>query len=555
MSNREGTNIQQRPEKEPVSVKYFSSPTSSSSFDERQRLDSQEKQKARNLLPASTFSFFPTTHNVTSLSANNDDDDDDGHHSSLPSTTEQQHQQQYFHQPSTSSPHYDLHSSEQTENIEDKSHLCSLFDKFEQVRANEDLDLSDILEETSSFASGYSLSDTIVDKNHTTDNQTHHLTSTPILPSSSSSPPHYHHQRTRKTNLFSPVSIEKTSSKPALPSTFASNDDYSSTISTTALVNDLQRQAELCQLNNMSTLSNLTPTNPATAHTYDQRITDQGQKYLIQLKTDDFQENDFILTPRYSSNQLIIEAKHREEDSSGGYVHRELRKIFNIPKHIDLHQYAYFYHNDLRELTVEMPYLSPATTTTNTIPNDTSYLSSISTTTEPLSHSSGKCPRTSDDQIPATMSSISHDDSGNTSGIGTDSTLMRSSNTESTFGKNKPFDFDLFHRSAFRPQIVRTTSNENKSAEKKLLMSLDLSDYQAEDIKVSIKDRELIVKAERKIETNTRKSRTSFFQSTSLPPQTDIEHLRSNFDHGKLIIEAPYLEQTNSTPPKQTTHW
>ena len=78
-------------------------------------------------------------------------------------------------------------------------------------------------------------------------------------------------------------------------------------------------------------------------------------------------------------------------------------------------------------------------------------------------------------------------------------------------------------------------------------MSLDLSDYQPEDIKISVKDQELIVKAERKIETDTRKSRTSFFQSTSLPPQTDIEHLQSNYIDGKLIIEAPYLDKRIKT--------
>lgn len=532
MSTRE------REEKERVPGK---NPSSAATLDERQRLDLQEKQKAKNRFPSSAFCFFPTTHNVASLSADD--------HSSLPSTDEPQ---QYFHHrhPPSSSLHYDLHSSEQGENIEDKSHLCSLFDKFEQVKANDDSDLSDILEENSSFSSVYSLSDTIIDKkkNYNDENQSPLFTSTPILPS-------HHHQRTAKANLFSPLSTEKTYSNQPLPLTFDSNDEYSSTISTIGLVNDLQRKAEICQLNPMSSLA-----NPTTTHTYDQRITDQGQKYIIQLKTDEFQENDFILTPRYSLFQLIIEAKHREEDSSGGYVHRELRKIFNIPKHIDLHQYTYSYQNETRELTVEIPYLS-----TSSIPNDTSCLSSISNTTELSTHSSGKFHPTSTDDNHFPISSIrsdSHDDSANSSGIGTDSTLLRSSNTvvpptiDSTFAKSKPFDFDLFHRSAFRPQIVRATSKDSQTNEKKLLMSLDLSDYQAEDIKVSVKDRELIVKAERKIETNTRKSRTSFFQSTSLPPQTDIEHVRSNFDHGKLIIEAPYLEQ-NSTTSKvsQGNHW
>ena len=140
---------------------------------------------------------------------------------------------------------------------------------------------------------------------------------------------------------------------------------------------------------------------------------------------------------------------------------------------------------------------------------------------------------------------------------------MRSTSTavaptyESTMSKSKPFDFDSFHRSAFRPQIVRTTSDGLSTGheEKKLVMSLDLRDYQAEDIKVSIKDRELIVQAERKVETDTRKSRTSFFQSTSLPPQTDVEHLQSNYIDGKLVIEAPYLESNRRLPSSQAAQW
>ncbi|CAF4726469.1 unnamed protein product, partial [Rotaria sp. Silwood2] len=139
----------------------------------------------------------------------------------------------------------------------------------------------------------------------------------------------------------------------------------------------------------------------------------------------------------------------------------------------------------------------------------------------------------------------------NNSSTITHNTLAMGPINESSIESTKPFDYDLFHRSIFCPQIIQTTSNEKNIHEKKLLMSLDLSDYQPEDIKVSVQEQELIVKAERKIETNTRKSRTSFFQSTSLPPQTDIEHLKSNYIDGKLIIEAPYLEQRIKTIQNQ----
>ncbi|CAF4750155.1 unnamed protein product, partial [Rotaria socialis] len=125
---------------------------------------------------------------------------------------------------------------------------------------------------------------------------------------------------------------------------------------------------------------------------------------------------------------------------------------------------------------------------------------------------------------------------------------------ESCIDNKTPFDYDLFHRSVFRPQILETTANGKSNHEKKLLMSLDLAGYQPEDIKVSVQNQELIVKAERKVETDTRKSRTSFFQSTSLPPQTDIDNLKSNYIDGKLIIEAPYLEKRIATLHNQEKH-
>ena len=116
----------------------------------------------------------------------------------------------------------------------------------------------------------------------------------------------------------------------------------------------------------MSSLSSSLRHASITSHPYDQRISDQGNKYIIQLKTDEYQENDFIITPRYALNQLIVDAKHREEDSVGGFIHRELHKIFNIPKHIDLNQYAYTYNKNTQELTIEMPYLQTSLTTNET---------------------------------------------------------------------------------------------------------------------------------------------------------------------------------------------
>jgi len=566
LSNIETADALQTQQEEQAPVKYFSSTTP---LDERQ-LQLQQEQKAKGFLssPSSSSLFlFPTTHYITPLS--------DSDHSTPSFAKEQQH----FHHPSL---HYEQHSDKKLLNSEDKNNQFLLLDKLEQENQkesstnflsshNENFDLTNIPKENSSCSSTYSLSDTVVENNDN-DNQSHLFPLTPILPSLSS----YH--RTTNNNIVPSLSSDQINSNKPLPLTLDDIDDQSSTISTVGLITDLQNKADVCQLNNMSSLSSSLRyssnlgTGQITTHPYDQRITDQGNKYIIQLKTDEYQENEFIITPNYSLNQLIINAKHREEDSIGGYIHRELHKIFNIPKHIDLNRYKYSYNQHTQELIIEMPYLQISSITNENL-NDSSFISPIHNTTEPLTYSSGALNRNSGGNIfpPSSIRSNYHSDSNNTNGIGIagmDSILMRSSNIasaptyQSSIGITKPFDFDLFHRSIFRPQIVRTTPNDkNNNNDKKLLMSLDLSDYQAEDIKVSIKDRELIVNAERKIETNTRKSRTSFFQSTSLPPQTDIEHLQSNYIDGKLIIEAPYLEKNNIdrklkiTSHNQGTNW
>ncbi len=541
MSNVEVTNNLQTQQEEHAPLKHLLSTTS---LDEQQ-LHLQQEQKAKGFLPSSLLSssassslfLFPTTHNVTPLS--------DYGHSPPFFAKEQQPFHHHSHQ-------YKQHSYLQPLCSENKNNQLLLLEEFKPqehkpsstnslINHNQNVDLSGIPEEKNSLLSLYPLSDTIVEHNDN-DNQSHLLTSTPILPSLTSDRP-----STNNNNIFASLSSDKNNNNKPLPSTFDKLLDQSSSISTVNLITDFQHIADGRKLDNMSSLSSSLRHVSITSHPYDQRISDQGNKYIIQLKTDEYQENEFIITPRYSLNQLIVDAKHREEDSVGGFIHRELHKIFNIPKHIDLNQYAYIYNKLTQELTIEMPYLQTTSTANDTSP--------IHNTTEPLTHS-----YENRNNVSTTRSNY-YNDSNNPSSIGTataDSKLMRSSNTavsptyESSIGSRKPFDFDLFHRSAFRPQIISATSNNNNN-EKKIIMSLDLSDYQAEDIKVSVKDRELIVNAERKIETGTRKSRSSFFQSTSLPPQTDIEHLQTNYINGKVIIEAPYLDQNNTDRKIKTT--
>jgi HSP20 family molecular chaperone IbpA len=460
-------------EEERVPIEYLSSPIQS---DERRQL--HEEQKAKGFLSSSSSSlfFFPTTHNVTSLTRSD----------LIPYSSFNKEQQKIRHD-----RQYSDWQLLNTENKNNQSLLSEQLEKHQQKQSsdhNHHFGVNDLTEETSSLSK-------------------------------------------TSNNIFD--------------------------LSTSRHSTDHQRKAGVCHLNNMSALQYSSGLGTGSTTHYDQRISDQGNKYIIQLKTDDYQENEFTITPHLSSHQLIIDAKHNEEDNLGGYIRRELHKIFTIPKHIDLNKHIYSYNKKTQELTIEIPYLQ--TTATDESKNNSSSISPNQNTTQSLTFSYGNLDLNNRGGSLSTISS--RPDYQNVNNPGGINTAVNGSTTNpivapsyiSSIGTSKPFDFDRFHQSVFRPQIVQAASNEYNN-DKKLIMSLDLTDYQPEDIKVSIKDQELIVKAERKIETDTRKSRTSFFQSTSLPPQTDIEHLQTNYIDGKLVIEAPYLDRRIKTSNNQGTN-
>jgi HSP20 family molecular chaperone IbpA len=282
---------------------------------------------------------------------------------------------------------------------------------------------------------------------------------------------------------------------------------------------------------------------------YDQRVNDRGDKYVIHIRADEYDEHDFVVTPRSSFNQLIVDGKHADNDNLGGYIRRELHKIFPTPAHVDVNRYATSYDRHTHELTIEMPYRTANTAdATSAIVNPDcqstfSYGGLFRNTLENV------LPTTSPHVNPSTSRTLfDRNATSNTSVPAPSTDLLIQSTT-------KPFDFDRFNQSAFRPQILSSNINDNHLSTKTLAMSLDMRDYRPEDIKVTIKDQELIVKAERKIESDTRKSRVSFFQATSLPPKTAIESLKSSFVNGRLLIEAPYVDLHDKSFDNMKTIW
>lgn len=116
------------------------------------------------------------------------------------------------------------------------------------------------------------------------------------------------------------------------------------------------------------------------------------------------------------------------------------------------------------------------------------------------------------------------------------------------FGQNRDplFDYHEFLTgSNFQPRIVDKGNNQ-----KQLEMSLGMKNYRPEEVKVSIKNNELIVQGEHRHKDKNCTERSFFFKSTTLPPGTQVEQLQSHLtEDGQLKIEAPYVEPKEAAKP------
>ena len=93
--------------------------------------------------------------------------------------------------------------------------------------------------------------------------------------------------------------------------------------------------------------------------------------------------------------------------------------------------------------------------------------------------------------------------------------------------------------SDLQPRIVDKGNNQ-----KQLEMTVGMKDYKPQEIKVSVKNNELIVQGEHQHKDENRSARSFFFKSTLLPPGTQVDQLQSHLtDDGQLKIEAPFVEQ------------
>ena len=92
----------------------------------------------------------------------------------------------------------------------------------------------------------------------------------------------------------------------------------------------------------------------------------------------------------------------------------------------------------------------------------------------------------------------------------------------------------------FEPRIVDKGNNQ-----KQLEMTFGMKNFQPQEIKVSVKNNELIVQGEHVQKDPNRSERSFLTKSITLPPGTQVDQLKSFLNNdGQLEIEAPFSEPT-----------
>ena len=113
------------------------------------------------------------------------------------------------------------------------------------------------------------------------------------------------------------------------------------------------------------------------------------------------------------------------------------------------------------------------------------------------------------------------------------------------FGQNRNPLFDylgFLGGSDIQSRIVDKDNNQ-----KQLEMTVGMKDFRPQEIKVSVKNNELIIQGEHVRKDDSGSARSFFYRSAMLPPGTQVDQLQSHIDdNGQLKIEAPFVEPKES---------
>jgi len=213
-----------------------------------------------------------------------------------------------------------------------------------------------------------------------------------------------------------------------------------------------------------------------------------SEKFRVQLNVAGF--NPDTIKTRVEGRKVIVEAKQEDRQGEGDYSIREIRKTYDLPEHADSTNLASFVTPN-NMLVIEVPINQPRLERrpSQTLA-DTQALTQFGLFRDPI------------------------------------------------------FDYPAFIASPdFRPRIIDTGINGQKLVK----MALAVKNYRPEQIKVSVKNNELLVQAEHNYSDNNRSERSFLTKSIILPPGTQVDQLQSFLNtEGQLEIEAPFNEPTHS---------
>ncbi|CAF3836116.1 unnamed protein product [Adineta steineri] len=210
-----------------------------------------------------------------------------------------------------------------------------------------------------------------------------------------------------------------------------------------------------------------------------------SEKFRVQLNVAGF--NPDTIKTRVEDRRVIVEGKHEERQGNGDFSVREIRKSYDLPEHADSSNLASFVTPN-NMLVVEVPINAP--------------------------------------QLQRRASQTIADNQA-----------------LSLFGQFRDpiFDYPGFIASAdFRPRLL-----DIGNGQKSIKMALAVKNYKPEQIRVSVKNNQLLVQAEHNYNDNNHSERSFLTKSISLPPGTQVDQLKSFLNgEGHLEIEAPFIEPT-----------
>jgi HSP20 family molecular chaperone IbpA len=100
-----------------------------------------------------------------------------------------------------------------------------------------------------------------------------------------------------------------------------------------------------------------------------------------------------------------------------------------------------------------------------------------------------------------------------------------------------PYKTEEAERESLLPQLV---DDEEKEGHKCVKMSISLPEnINTDNVKVTCKDRDVIVQAEDKQDTEDKFSRVFFYRRFTLPENTNFKELKCSLDNNKLTVKAP----------------